>query len=133
MIVVDSNVLAALAWATAKSEAADHLWKRDPEWHAPVLILSELRSVALKVLRKELCSLEDCLKALALAQKAIRLHWLEGRDAELLRLAKVSGLSAYDSEFVHLAETLDAPLLTWDAAVLKAFPDRASSPEAYLG
>lgn len=39
-----------------------------------------------------------------------------------------SGVSAYDTLFVELAARSDCPLLTFDKAVLKAFPDIARRP-----
>ena len=47
-------------------------------------------------------------------------------------LAASSRLSAYDCEFVALADALGVPLVTEDRAVLKAFPDVAISMEAFL-
>ena len=133
MIVADSNVLAALCWNTAKSEVADHLFRRDGDWHAPILILSEIRSVARKYLDRKLCSLPDCGSALKHARSVIRLHALEESDEAILRLARDSNCSVYDCEFVHLADQLSAPLLTWDQQLLRAFPSFAITPEAHLG
>ena len=50
----------------------------------------------------------------------------------VLRLAASSRLSAYDCEFVALAESLAVPLVTEDRAVLKAFPDVALTMEDFL-
>jgi predicted nucleic acid-binding protein len=44
---------------------------------------------------------------------------------DVMALARDSDCSAYDCEFVALAERLDARLVTMDKKVLKAFPKRA--------
>ena len=61
---------------------------------------------------------------------------LAGREhlvpsAPVLEIASKSRLSAYDCEFVALASVLSVPLVTEDKAVLKAFPDRALTMEAF--
>ncbi|HEV8408250.1 MAG TPA: hypothetical protein VGQ34_09990, partial [Sphingomicrobium sp.] len=50
----------------------------------------------------------------------------------VLEIAASSGLSAYDCEFVALAQSLAVPLVTQDRAVLKAFPDLAMTMEGFL-
>lgn len=50
----------------------------------------------------------------------------------LLR-AMESGVSAYDTLFVELAVRSACPLLTFDKALLKAFPDIASRPRDVVG
>lgn len=44
-----------------------------------------------------------------------------------------SGVSAYDTLFVELAARSACPLLTFDKAVLKAFPDIARRPRELVG
>jgi hypothetical protein len=44
-----------------------------------------------------------------------------------------STLTAFDPEFVALASALAVPPVTADKAVLKAFPDRALTMEAFVG
>jgi predicted nucleic acid-binding protein len=50
----------------------------------------------------------------------------------MLELAHRSGCTAYDCEFVALAEKLELPLVTSDPQILKAFPDQALSPRDFL-
>jgi predicted nucleic acid-binding protein len=51
---------------------------------------------------------------------------------DVLNLASRSGCTAYDCEYVALAEALDVLLITEDREVLRAFPDRAISPEKFI-
>lgn len=62
---------------------------------------------------------------------------LQGREylpdgGRVLELVERSDCSAYDCEYVAVAQTLAAPLLTWDWAVLDAFPDVAAEPGEWV-
>jgi predicted nucleic acid-binding protein len=93
-------------------------------WAAPRLWRSELRNVLAMYVRKGLLDLAD---ATALHRQAAELLGAEEYELEtlaVLRLAKASGCSACDCEFVALAEYLDVPLATADAKLARAFPQR---------
>ena len=49
----------------------------------------------------------------------------------VLQLATDSGCTAYDCEFVALAQDLRVPLVTTDGKILRAFPTVAVSLEAF--
>ena len=64
-------------------------------------------------------------------------RWLTGHEYSVishhvLSLAAQSGCSAYDSEFVALAQDLSVPLVTTDRPILKAFPTVAVSQLAFV-
>ena len=52
-------------------------------------------------------------------------------SARVLKLAAATSCSAYDCEFVGLAQHLGISLVTNDKHVLKAFPDTAVSLEEF--
>jgi len=125
MIVVDSNVIAYLYLPGECTAAAEALLERDPEWAAPVLWRSEFRNILAGYLRRDALTFEQ---ALALQQEAESL--LAGLEYEVdsrsvLELVRDSDCSAYDCEFVALAEKLKTKLVTMDKKLLKAFPGKA--------
>lgn len=81
---------------------------------------------------RKLLSCTQIAEVLAVASQAMA----EGEhiiaDDLVLDVVANSTLTAYDAEFVALASALDAPLVTADRAVLKAFPRRALTMEHFL-
>jgi len=131
VIVVDSNVI-AYYWVNGPlTEIARRVQAKDFEWHVPVLWRSEMRSVLTGYLRDGSLSVEQITRLMTSAEESFlgREHILP--SDKVFQLADETSLSAYDCEFVALASTLDVPLVTADKAVLKAFPDRALTMEAF--
>jgi len=90
---------------------------------------------------RNLLSLYVRQKTFAVAQAVITMSDAEfvisnrsyGVDsARVLELAELSGCTAYDCEFVFLAEKLDVPLVTADKKVLAAYPDIARTMNAFV-
>ena len=133
MIVVDTNVI-HYCWVRGQNtEIAQAVRQKDPEWHAPILWRSELRSVLTAYLRRGLLMRAQIVGILGIADRALaeREHIIP--DDLVLDVVASSTLTAYDAEFVALAAALSVPLVTADKGVLKAFPDRALTMEAFLG
>lgn len=125
MIVVDTNVLAYLLIPGKYTESAERLLVADPDWAAPRLWRSELRNVLATYVRNRLMEVAD---ATALHQRAAALIGTEEYDVgtmDVLRLSKSSGCSAYDCEFIALADFLNVEFATTDMKLAKAFPARA--------
>ena len=97
----------------------------DPEWHAPVLWRSELRNILTGYRRDGSLTSEDARRIMAAAESGLagRQHHLP--SDRVFDVAERSRLSAYDAEFVALAEILGVRLVTEDRAILSAFPSRA--------
>jgi predicted nucleic acid-binding protein len=125
MIAVDTNVLAYLFLTSEHSTQAEQALRRDPEWTAPLPWRSEFRNVLAHYVRRELLSLHE---AQAIMDAAIDL--MRGREVHpvshrVLSLAAASTCSAYDCEFVALAQDMDVPLVTADRKMLEQFPEVA--------
>ena len=123
MIVVDTNVIGYLYLASERSEQAEQALMKDSAWAAPLLWRSEFRNVLASYLRENLIALEDALSILEEAEALMRGGEYEVVSAQVLRLAALSGCSAYDCEFVALAYDLGMPLVTVDKQLLVQFPN----------
>jgi len=104
---------------------------KDSDWHVPILWRSEMRSILTGYLRDGSLSAEQITRLMASAEESFvgREHIVP--SDKVFQIAGETRLSAYDCEFVVLASTLGVPLVTADRAVLKAFPDRALTMEAF--
>ena len=132
MIAVDTNIISYRWMASAHSAAADDVWRKDPEWIAPVLWRSEFRSVLAGAFRHNLITLSAAAKIMEQAEAEFGGREFNVASGAVLRLAGRSGRSAYDCEFVALAEQQGVPLVTADRQILRAFPEFALSPIDFL-
>jgi predicted nucleic acid-binding protein len=125
MIVVDANVIAyavipgeKTAWALAAIEA-------DAEWVAPALWRSEIRNVLATSVRTKRLTMAQALASWEQAVGVVAEAGLEPDCARVLRLSTQSGASAYDCEYVALAEALAVPLVTADERLARRFREVA--------
>jgi predicted nucleic acid-binding protein len=125
VIVVDTNVLAYLLIPGKYTNKAETLLAADADWAAPRLWRSELRNVLSTYVRNKLMLLSDAVALYRRAADIIGTDEYEVEALDVLRLSQSSGCSAYDCEFVALAEFLDIKFATADAKLAKAFPARA--------
>jgi predicted nucleic acid-binding protein len=133
LIVIDTNILAYLLITGERSPEAEQALAKDPVWAAPVLWRSELRNVLALYMRKKGLTIE---KALRIIDKADDL--LEGREYTMtsrpvLELVARSGCTAYDCEFVALAQDLGVRLVTVDRRILTEFPQTAIALSDFVG
>jgi len=133
VIVVDSNVIAYCWLNGSMTPLAQRVRVADPDWRVPVLWRSEMRSILAGYLRDGSLSFAEARRVMRRVEAALAgSEHLVSSDA-VLKVIDATRLSAYDAEFVALANELSAPLVTEDKAVLKAFPETALSMDALLG
>ena len=122
VIVVDTNVLIYFWLRTEQARQAERLYARDPDWIAPMLWRSEFRSALSLYVRKGRMSLEQAMYAIASAEEQMDDHEHIVDSRAVMELAIESGCSAYDCEFVALAEAVGVPLITGDRRIVERFP-----------
>lgn len=125
MIVVDTNVVAYLFLPGDLTTAAEHVLERDAEWAVPLLWRSEFRSVLAGAVKRRLLSVGRAAEIAEAAEEQMHGREFGVQSAEVLALASQSGCTAYDCEFVALANDLGVALVTNDREILAAFPDVA--------
>ena len=133
MIVVDVNVVAYLLIEGEHTQASEALLAFDPAWAAPLLWRSEWRNVLAGYLRRGELDRAAVLERLDAAESLVRGRECLADGGRVMELVEGSSCSAYDCEYVAVAEALDVPLATHDRAVLADFPGRARAPVEVVG
>jgi predicted nucleic acid-binding protein len=131
VIVTDTNLIAYFVIRDVCSELVDAVFETDPVWVAPLLWRSELRSTLAKYMQHAGMSLEASLVALRSAEEVIGGREYRVSSEQVLELAMQTRCSAYDCEYVALAQDLGVPLVTADKQILRAFPKAAVSLEKF--
>ncbi len=131
MIVADSNALAYLTIRSEFSALAEAVFAVDASWAAPLLWLSEYRSTLAKYMQRRGMTMESALLSLRSAEEVIGGREYKVSSEKVLELVKNSGCTAYDCEYVALAQDLKVPLLTTNQQLLRAFPKTAVSLEKF--
>ena len=131
MIVVDTNVLLSLYLPTSVSALADAVLQKDPAWIAPSLWLSEMRNAITTLVRARRVDIDHGLAAVEAAEMLMAERSYAVPSNDVLRLAEKSGCSAYDCEFVALAEALETRLVTVDKRLALKFPKIATPIERF--
>lgn len=132
MIVVDTNIISYLYLAGESSQLSENLLAFDSSWVAPRLWLSEFRNVLARYLRTNQLALDQILLIIQQAETLLSDSEYEVSSAQIMHDVEKSSCSAYDCEFVALAQYLDVPLITADRKILHAFPVVAKTVESYI-
>ena len=133
MIVVDANILVSLYLINPHQGDVETLLATDPHWLAPRLWRSEVRNVLVQYVRHGKMTLLQAMTIIEYGEALMQSVEVEPGSSQIIRLAHNSGCSAYDCEYVALAGSLRAPLITLDKKLLAAFPNIAHTPRAFLG
>ena len=132
MIVVDTNVISYFYLSSDHSELAEQLFMKNSSWSAPILWRSEFRNVLSFYIRKKIIPLRDAIDIFETAERLFQQNEYEINSVQVLKLSQESGCSAYDCEFVNLAQDLNVPLVTMDKKLLNQFKGTAVSIQEYI-
>ncbi len=132
MIVADTNLIAYLMISGGQTELAERVLNQDSNWHAPVLWRSEFMNTLASYLRLGSLDLDGALSIMAGVDAQVGVVEHSISHSGVLRLVSESACSAYDCEFVALAQSLNVPLITSDSRILRDFPDVALAPDDFV-
>lgn len=127
MIAVDANVIFYLQVRGQQTEQAERVYRKDPDWIAPRLWRSEFRNALALFLRRGVLTLDRAVDTMRRAEELMQGRDFDVASAAVLKLAADSGCSAYDCEYVSLAQDSGVPLVTSDEEVLSKFKSIAVS------
>ena len=122
MIVADTNVIAYLWIPGEHTLLIEKVLEKDQEWAAPLLWRSEFMSVLFGYIR-----IKKIDKPLALKTILAAIEFMKNREyllltEKVLNLVHESNCSAYDCEYVALAQDLGVPLVSMDKKLIQTFP-----------
>jgi len=132
VIVADTNLVAYLLLDTSLTGEAEKVRERDPEWRLPPFWRDEYLNVLWRLHRSDNLAHAEAIRA-----------WREGiellGDCEVavdgesvLETAMRYAITAYDAQFVSLAESLGVPVVTADRKLVRACKGVAVSYGGFL-
>ena len=133
MIVVSTDVVAALYLPGENTGTAEAVLKRDPAWASPMLWRTLFPHYVTEPLR--LGAVTPALVVLMLeeAEKLFLSREFPSPARENMRFVFQSQCSAFIAPFLGLAQGLGVPLVTLDSEAVRAFPEIAISAADFAG
>jgi len=132
MIVVDANLISNFFINSEHSPLAIQVFERDPDWYAPLLWQSEVRTIVTNCLRHNLLTIDKALRLMDEAHELMIDHERYVSSNQVLELVGASKCSSYDCEYLALAKEMNLSLVTFDKQVTNAFPRIAIFPQDFV-
>jgi len=130
MIVADTNLIVYLFITGDQTSLAQKVLDVDPQWIVPPLWQSEFRNVLAASMRRGMTLLE-AKQIMEDALQTLEKRQIIPANEIILELIAESDCTAYDCEFIALAQQLSIQVVTADKQLLRQFPDLAISLEEF--
>ena len=122
MIVADANLIIYRHVSGPQTPLAAAARRKDPDWRTAALWRFELTSALVTMVRARVLDESSALAALVAADAEMSPRETEVPQDHALRVALARGISAYDAQYVALAEILGVPCVTADTALARKAP-----------
>ncbi len=132
VIVVDTNIVCYRWIPGSRSPDVDKALLKDPDWIVPLLWRSEFRNALAGAIRQNLITLGVAREIIDTAESHFITREFAVSSHDVLDLVANCTCSAYDCEFVALAEEQQVPLITLDREILREFPEVAISLKRFV-
>jgi predicted nucleic acid-binding protein len=132
MIVVDANLIGNLFMQSSDSQLAIQVFEKDPDWYAPFLWQSEVRSILTSYFRHNIITIDKAIQVMDEAHALMINHERFIASHLVLELVGGSKCTAYDCEYVALAKEMNLTLVTFDKQVVGAFSRIAMFPQDFM-
>lgn len=133
MIVSDCTLIAHFLIPGADTATAEAIVAADPDWLVPPLWRSEIRNVLRSYLVAGRMTLDEASRLADRAESRLGGREFAVSSGHVLALVAATRCSAYDAEYVALAQASSTTLVTSDRKLRRLFPTVARSPEEFLG
>ena len=132
MIVIDANILIYSLIECDYSPLIHKLRDKDSDWRTTALCLHETLNVLATYQRRKVLTFAQCRKLLDHADRFIKVAQCEVEMNTALAVAAKYAITGYDAQYVALAQSLNAPLITEDRKLRNAVPRIAFSMQEFL-
>ena len=132
MIVVDVNIIAYLLLMGEKTDLAQQVYKLDSDWRVPELWGHEFLNILATNVKFGGISLDQANSAWANGRSFLKDTIQPVDKIAALAIAVEKQISAYDAQYVALAQTLSCFLLTEDKKLGDKFPETAVSMADFI-
>jgi len=122
MIVVDVNIIAYLWIPGEMTGLAERVLAKHPHWVSSILWRSEFRNILAGYLRRGDLDKSAVARCLEGAETQLAGHEFLIPSPLVMEMVANSNCSAYDCEYVALAQDLNIMLVSSDKQILDQFP-----------
>lgn len=133
MIVADCTLIVPMYVTDARTPLSEAVFLRDPVWLAPPLWRSEMRNAMRAYIRAGKITLDEAKRGMRRAEATVIPGEVAISSDDVLDVVAASGCTAYDAEYVVVAEGFGVRLVTADGELLRKFPHMAVTAESFAG
>lgn len=132
MVIVDTGPLAFLLLPGEMTDLAQRAYAKDPAWSSAPIWRSEFRNIVVRYVREGWVTPKAAEEILRAAEDKMHPRQYNIDDQAVLEIALQTGLSAYQCEYLALAQDLNLRLVTTQEELVRAAPQMAISLADYV-